>query len=88
MTPRDHYDQVEKSTGKRVYDEPEIPTCAAHIWSWFCDLSAAEFMSYAELKAWAEMTGANPSMFEIQALRAMSRARQEAVNGRHSNTRV
>ncbi len=38
-------------------------------------------MSYAELKAWAEMTGANPSTFEIKALRAMNRARQEAVNG-------
>ena len=57
-----------------------MPSCAAHIWTWFCDLSTEESLSYRELQAWVEMTGANPTPFEIEALRAMSRARREVID--------
>ena len=79
-TPRDHYDAVERATGKKVYSEPDVPHCAVHLWQWFVDLSGNETLTYAELKAWRDMTGVEPSPFEVSALRAMFRARQEASN--------
>lgn len=59
-----------------------IPSAAAHVFEWFCDLSDARGgngfslnpVSYAEIAAWSALTGARPSPWEIKAIRAMDAA--------------
>jgi len=51
-----------------------------HLWEWFVDLSSIETLTYTELKAWQDTTGIELSPFEVRALRAMFRARQEATH--------
>lgn len=60
-------------------DPPEM---ASHVWEWFWDLSAARGangfglnpISFADLAAWAAMTGAEPTEWEVAAIREMDRA--------------
>ncbi len=76
ITPRDHYEQAKID----VEDDPDVPMCVEHVWSWFLDLTMGEDMSYSELRAWVDMTGNAPTPMEVDMLRAMFRARQESLS--------
>lgn len=77
ITPRVHYEQA-----RRSYEEPVVPAAGEHIWGWFVDLHQVEVLTYGELLAWKQITGAEPSVEEVEALRALFRTRQEFQNGR------
>ena len=53
-----------------------------YLWEWFCDISngrdygdnGPKPITYTELKSWAELTHAAPTVWEVNALRTMDRA--------------
>ncbi len=61
----------------------EIPPDLKHIVDWWMDLRAGvSEISYQEMAAWAQMTGNDPSGFELDAIRAIDagfRARQHEI---------
>ncbi|MFO0271361.1 MAG: hypothetical protein ACK53W_12605 [Gemmatimonadota bacterium] len=83
-TVRDQLEQVERQTGDRPpeLDMPPIPDCIAHVWEWWVDIASSRgstgfgpaAITYSEIAAWAALTGADPTPFEVQALRAIERA--------------
>jgi hypothetical protein len=60
-------------------DPPEL---AEHVWSWFWELSDARGsngfglnpIAFSDIAAWSAMTGAEPSEWEVRAIREMDRA--------------
>lgn len=56
-----------------------IPYGAEYLWEWFCELQAARQygmggalpFTYTELKAWAELTGKQPMIWEIETLKQL-----------------
>jgi len=72
-------EQVEKQTGIRPpeLDGPECPDAVEYLWKWFIELDNARGgngfglnpISYTELLAWATMTRANPSPWEVATLK-------------------
>ncbi len=77
VTPRQHYAQAKIE----VENDPEIPLCGEHVWGWFLDLAVCEEITYVELRAWVDMTGNAPTPMEVDMLRAMFQARNEALSG-------
>ena len=71
---RDHY----KAAGlpPEKWGIPDLPATLAHVWEWFCDLSAgrsvgmaANPISWADMQAYFALTGEVPSKFELDAIR-------------------
>lgn len=87
-TLRANLQQAERSTGKKLIDEPEIAHCGAHLWEWFWELNAARAqgfsgpnpIGYQDIQAWAALTGTTPHPWETRALKAMDRAFLAAVD--------
>ena len=70
--------------GQKTPPMPEVPQCAAHVWQWFHEVSSQrqtgpESLSWSDLRAWAELSGSQPSPQEIGLLVAMDRAFVGAV---------
>jgi len=61
---------------------PALPAACAYVWTWFCELHAARGyhqagpnpISYAELDAWARLTGRRLTPWEVAALRTLDQA--------------
>jgi hypothetical protein len=70
--------------GQTPPEPPEVPQCAAHVWQWFHEVSSQrqtgpESLSWSDLRAWAELSGSQPTPQEIGLLVAMDRAFVGAV---------
>lgn len=60
----------------------ELPHEAAHVWRWFAELHATRGhgqwgalpISHTEIAAWAALTDARPTVFEVRAIRAIDDA--------------
>jgi len=58
---------------------PELPPGCGYVWTWFCELHAARGgngygpnpISYAEIEAWARLTGRHLTPWEVAALRVL-----------------
>lgn len=80
-THREHLEQVERDSGFRPaeLDTPDIPEAAEHVWRWFLELSQARGstgfgpapLTYQDIAAWARLTGADPSPWEIGVLKRL-----------------
>lgn len=82
---RAHLEAASRMLG-RLPDElanaPELPAELGHVWRWFCDLHATRMhgqfgaypIGYAEIGAWASLTGISLRPFEVAALRAVDEA--------------
>lgn len=65
---------------------PDMPEEFAHVWLWFVELDeartvsgfGASSISYVDIKAWAELTGRDPTPFEVRLLRRLDRRRLSA----------
>jgi hypothetical protein len=63
-------------------EAPECPPELAHVWRWFWELddtrprgmAGPSPITYAEIDAWARLTGVSLRPFEIWALRAVDNA--------------
>jgi hypothetical protein len=83
-TKRDHLESVERQTGKRpaALDGPELPAWGRHIFAAWIDLHAGRGgngmgpnpIAWADLAAWAALTGTEPSPFEVRTIMAIDRA--------------
>jgi hypothetical protein len=78
---------VEQQTGKYPGPELEIPPDLVYLWSWFTELSSTRGggwgpspITYMEIKAWAELTGNCPDVWEVSVLKAMDNKYLEMVN--------
>lgn len=81
---RDHYDAVERQTGRRppALDGPALPSAVEHLWDWFVELNAARGstgfgpapLGYAEIRAWAALTDRQPSPWEVETLKTLDEA--------------
>lgn len=73
-TLRDHYDQIERATGKRPPEArgPELPAAAAHLWHWFRELRAGDTkITHQEIEAWSRLNGITLERWEVRALRLL-----------------
>lgn len=61
---------------------PPFPQGCAYVWTWFCEISTArpwsphgpQALSFAELAAWAQLTGRRLEPWEVELLRAVDAA--------------
>ena len=71
-------------TGKTPegWEPIELPDCVFYIWEWFQEVVDGRNyagmgqplpISWAEIKAWSELTGTEPTTWEIQALKMIDR---------------
>lgn len=80
MTLRAHYEQAGRSAD---ISEIEVPEAGEHLWSWFwslergraCGMNGPEPLAYAEIEAWARLTGTELRPWEVDALKAMDAVR-------------
>lgn len=60
-------------------DGPRMPQTLAHVWGWFLELSAARrtgfsgvaAIGWADIDAWARLTGSRPRPWEVQLIRRL-----------------
>ena len=72
---------------QQLADIPELPRLAVHVWSWFLELDSSRGNSgfshfpitYADLKAWQEMTRIRLEPWEVSALRRLDAAYIKSV---------
>lgn len=60
---------------------PELPECAAHVWSWFAELTGRRTcgmmmnpITWTEIDAWARLKGIRPKQWELDALTGIDAA--------------
>lgn len=61
--------------------QPEIPSEVKYLWRWFCEVSQGKqyngtvinFLSWTEIKAWADLLDRKPNEWELMTIRAMDR---------------
>lgn len=84
-TRRAHLQEAAKHHAKGAAEAlagPELPESCAHVWTWFCELAVSRpapaapgqlppRFTYAELDAWARLSGARPRPWEIALLREL-----------------
>ncbi len=81
---REHLQAAAKRGAKEAaaaLEGPELPAAGAHVWEWFLELHAArgagEFgispIGYADIDAWARLTGRLPRFWEVAWLREIDR---------------
>lgn len=67
---------------------PDLPGCVAHVWAWFCELSAARTsngwganpITFPEIDAWARLTRSEPTPWEIGLIRRIDAAILPKIN--------
>lgn len=82
---------MEKSTGKRPkeLDGPDCPDTLTHLWQWFLELHSARSygqhgpnpLTYPDIAAWSALTAANPTPWEVTALKRIDATWLEIVHG-------
>lgn len=76
ITRYEHFRGIAKQTGEEP-DElhgPGMPDIVSHIWEWFQELHAsrtAGAISYSEIRAWAKLTGRDPTPTEIMIIKEL-----------------
>lgn len=67
-----------KNPDLALLDVPELPFAVSHIWEWYEELRGSrtssgfgtlDAISYFEIYAWAQLTGRQPTPFEVQCLK-------------------
>lgn len=79
---RQHVERAAAAGSKVAQAElqgPVLPMSCAHVWAWFLELAAARSangtslnpVGFADIDAWARLTGRRPTPWEVGALRAL-----------------
>lgn len=79
-----HLEAAAERTGQRPpeLDGAGAPLELVHVWDWYLALDAARGgsgfgpnpISYQEIAAWAQFSGARPTPFEVECLRSLDLA--------------
>tara|TARA_S200002703_G_C3711830_1_gene218625 strand:- start:23 stop:355 length:333 start_codon:yes stop_codon:yes gene_type:complete len=91
-TEREHLEQVERQTGRKIEAlEPptEFPVVISHVWSAFITLSnsrSAGFsgpnpITYEQIKAWKELTETPLASWEVEAIKRLDVVYLGVANG-------
>jgi len=91
-TEREHLEQVERQTGRRVEAlEPPtpFPMLISHVWSAFISLSSSRGsgmngplpIGYEQIKAWKELTETSVSPREIEGIKRLDLEYLRVANG-------
>lgn len=83
-TLREHYAVLAARRG-RMPDEavaPEVPEAALYLWQWFGELARGRGgsgfgpnpISWQDIRAWGDLTGIEPTVFEVECLMAIDQA--------------
>lgn len=84
----DHLKQVERTTGKNVLPDFEIPVDGQHLWEWFCELNNARGstgfglapLSFSEIGTWAKLMKVEIYPEEVKIIKCVDNAFLEVVN--------
>jgi len=77
-TRRSHFEAAQKSGFKvKELEHEDLDPFCDQWWQWFCELNSGRqsngmgvnVLSWAELKAWTELTDNHPTPFEIHVLK-------------------
>jgi len=89
-TLREHLEQVERQTGRKLkeLEGPDFPFLLAHLWSAFLDLNNSRTMgahtanpiTYAEIKAYVDLTHTALSARDIETIKLLDRKYLEVMN--------
>jgi hypothetical protein len=80
---REHFEQVEKSTGKRPpeLDGPLMPECTELVWEVFCKLHSTRQagmgvspISYTEIECYCRLTGIKLYQWQLRAIKTIDDA--------------
>ena len=91
-TEREHLEQVERQTGRRIeaLESPtDFPMLISHVWSAFINLSnnrsqgfnGPNPITYNEIKAWKELTDTPISSREVVAIKSVDVVYMGITNG-------
>lgn len=91
-TEREHLEQVERQTGRKIeaLESPtEFPVVISHVWSAFITLSnsrSAGFsgpnpITYEQIKAWKELTETPLASWEVEAIKRLDVVYLGVANG-------
>lgn len=83
ISRRTHLEQVYKQTDirpKRLDQAAKRPEEAVYLWVWFCDLAAGceQAITWQDISAWTEISGATSSSDEAQVLLRLAHIRFSA----------
>lgn len=92
VTEREHLEQVERQTGRRVEAlEPptQFPQALSHVWSAFIALSNSRGsgfsgpspITYEQIKAWKELTETPVVPWEVDAIKRLDTVYMGVANG-------
>ena len=72
---------------QELREAPPFPSIAGHVWGWFQELQEGRSgngfgpnpLSFAEIAAWASLTGRRPQPWEVRALKKIDLAYLETT---------
>lgn len=88
-TLRQHAESIRKQTGitPPELEYPDINPIINYVWEWFLELNSTRQsgmgvsgITYTEIKAWCELTGNQPSPYEIKIIKSLDRLFIEHYN--------
>lgn len=87
FTRREHLERWAEMSGKwpEALEPPEVPFGAERLWDWFWQIvggKGGDEGFWVCLRAWSEMAGIRPSMWEVRVLRQMYSEYQRVVNAK------
>jgi hypothetical protein len=81
QTHRQVLEHIRDKTGKvphELANEEPLPTEAGYLLRWYYQIAPGEALSFAEVKAWAELTKTEIEPFEVETLMEIDRQRRIA----------
>lgn len=81
----EHLEALRARTGRAhpLLAGPALPAAGEALWAWFVELRAAQAahlpLGFADIAAWAKLTGQRPAAWEVRALLALDQAWREEV---------
>lgn len=58
---------------KQLAEAPSLPEGLSYVWLWYMELASGEYLSFTEIKAWAELNGLQPFPWEVKLIKSLDR---------------
>ncbi len=68
--------QVWKTTGvkpKQLVEQPPFPEELRYIWNWYLEMRTGEWLTFTEIKSWADLTSQSIKAWEVDLIRTLDR---------------
>lgn len=67
---------------QQLEDAPQLPEELAYLWEWHKEVFTGEPLTFAEMKAWSDMTGKRLLGWESEVVKSLDRAFWKVQSGR------